>query len=88
MNPEVIVLHFDLSPWDNDVREQGMMKVFTALSFRGLETTVENTRNGSSGNQGILFRICRREYQTVFDLLAEEFDYGREDSAVGSVEVG
>ncbi len=84
---EVIALHFDLSPWDLSVREQAVIKVFTALSFKGLETTIENTKS-SFGNQGILFRICPNEFQTVFDLLAEEFKYGREDASAGSVEVG
>ncbi len=85
--PEVISLHFDLSPWERPIREEAIVKVFTALSFKGLESTIDNTQNGS-GDQGILFKICRREFQTVYDLLAEEFNYGREDSAVGSAEVG
>lgn len=88
MDQEVIVLHFDLSPWDEDVRKQGILKIFTALSFKGLETTIESTRSSSNKDQGILFRICRREYQSVWDMLAEEFEYAGEDSAVRSAEVG
>lgn len=85
MNSEVIIVEFDVTLYDEKIRVLALTKIWKALAFKGLKTKVMNV---NEEKRKFLFKICREEFQTVYDLLAEEFSCGREDTSSRSTEVG